>query len=107
MNTRLVRMNAVYVNAANAARYAADGDDAMARHFARCAYSTALEYGLFSRWHDDIVTMEKSGSIKRDCAACQEFYTSALPLDVFAPRHTASSHCRSGHRNHCTCDTCF
>lgn len=25
----------------------------------------------------------------------------------FAPPHTAMSSCRSGGRNHCTCDTCF
>jgi hypothetical protein len=102
-----VRLNAVYVNAANAARYAADGDAPMARHFARSAYSTAAEYGLFQIYREEIRTLERNGSIKRGCNYCREFYRSAHPLNVFAPRHTASSRCRSGHNNHCTCDTCF
>jgi len=25
----------------------------------------------------------------------------------FMPSHNASTRCRSGRRNHCTCDTCF
>lgn len=27
--------------------------------------------------------------------------------DQMMPSHTASDRCRSGHRNHCTCDTCY
>lgn len=27
--------------------------------------------------------------------------------DKYGPRHNASSRCRSGGYNHCTCDTCF
>lgn len=36
-----------------------------------------------------------------DCDYCRE-------VSVFGgPSHTASSNCRSGRRNHCTCDTCW
>lgn len=46
-------------------------------------------------------------SIVPGCAACREFYDAKSPVDVFAPRHTASTRCQSGRRDHCTCDTCF
>jgi hypothetical protein len=54
-----------------------------------------------------IAHMEAIGSIQPGCRACQEFYNSPKPVNVFAPRHTASSRCRSGKNSHCTCDTCF
>jgi hypothetical protein len=56
---------------------------------------------------EQIRRMEKTGSIVRGCLACREFYDAPNPLDVFAPRHTASQRCESGKRPHCTCDTCF
>lgn len=107
MDTKAVRIAAVASNARNAWGYSRTGAADLARHFARCAYSTAAEYGLFSLWAEDIARMEKSGRIKRGCEACLEFYHSADPINVFAPAHTATSHCRSGKRNHCTCDGCF
>lgn len=37
-----------------------------------------------------------------ECAYCDQCRT-----DSMMPSHTASSHCESGKRNHCTCDACF
>ena len=39
-----------------------------------------------------------------DCAYCQR---EKERNSTFFPRHQASERCRSGKRNHCTCDTCF
>jgi len=55
------------------------------------------------------VEHEKNGDIDPSCPGCQEHYESIkthgwLP---FAPRHKASTGCKSGGHNHCTCDTCF
>jgi len=57
-----------------------------------------------------IKRMEKSGLLDPDCKTCRaEAYarTDKMPYDVWMPSHRASSRCRSGGRNHCTCDTCF
>ena len=52
--------------------------------------------------------LEATGSIDPGCDYCRhEFYARDQPVHVFAPRHTASSRCRSGKRPHCTCDTCW
>lgn len=37
-----------------------------------------------------------------ECAYCDKWGD-----DPMMPRHTASEHCESGKRPHCTCDTCF
>jgi hypothetical protein len=57
-----------------------------------------------------LARMEASGLLDPTCSTCrEEVYsrTDKMPFDVFMPNHKASSRCRSGHRNHCTCDTCF
>lgn len=51
--------------------------------------------------------MIERGSIKEGCKECKDFFESEDPRDVFAPRHTAMPSCKSGKRDHCTCDTCF
>jgi hypothetical protein len=38
-----------------------------------------------------------------NCKYCQEIKASG----GFGPSHFASPNCRSGRRNHCSCDTCF
>lgn len=57
------------------------------------------------RWRQGVA----SGVIDPDCDICKrEFGTEVDPRPgAFAPAHEASSSCRSGRRNHCTCDTCF
>lgn len=50
--------------------------------------------------------IEKMGLIDPDCAYCQEYYNHPK-LSPFMPSHRASSRCRSGGHNHCTCDTYF
>lgn len=57
---------------------------------------------MIARW-------EMAGDLDPNCVMCQrEFYADErLPIDVFAPRHKANQWCRSGKRNHCTCDGCF
>lgn len=55
-----------------------------------------------------VAVMTEHGSIDPDCATCQRTFLSAeRPVNVMAPRHTASVRCQSGKRPHCTCDTCF
>lgn len=53
-----------------------------------------------------IARLEAAGIIVQDCSGCRYWYEhpTASPM---APSHNASSRCRSGQRNHCTCDTCF
>lgn len=41
---------------------------------------------------------------KGECEYCDE---QREMNSRFAPSHNASSGCRSGGRNHCTCDACF
>lgn len=56
---------------------------------------------------EQIVRLEHSGQIVKDCPGCERFYKAENPVDVMAPRHKASSRCESGSRPHCTCDRCF
>ncbi len=54
--------------------------------------------------------LESIGELDSNCKMCQEiFYPQHRKgnFNVFAPRHKAMSHCESGKRNHCTCDSCF
>ncbi len=39
-----------------------------------------------------------------ECAGCDRDREAE---STFRPSHTASARCRSGHRDHCSCDTCF
>lgn len=39
---------------------------------------------------------------EKDCSFCDEHGSSPL-----MPSHTASPHCESGKKNHCTCDICY
>jgi hypothetical protein len=73
-------------------------------------------YGMEEEMSDDtkryIEDMESLGVIDRECKFCKRIFYPELEkgarLDkIFAPRHKASLRCRSGHYNHCTCDTCF
>lgn len=70
------------------------------------AYKPVTEMTIDER----IAHYESTGAIAAGCRLCDE---AAYPVlraghDMpFMPRHTASSRCRSGHRPHCTCDTCF
>lgn len=59
-----------------------------------------------------ILRLETDGEIDRACKTCQAIFIPKLKLgimltSIFAPRHKASSRCRSGGYHHCTCDTCF
>jgi hypothetical protein len=54
-----------------------------------------------------IAMMEASGDLVPDCAGCKERYDAPHPVGVFAPSHKATKGCKSGGRNHCTCDMCF
>lgn len=55
-----------------------------------------------------ITRMEATGSIHPDCETCKRtFYAAEAPVNVMAPRHTASRLCESGKRPHCTCSACF
>lgn len=53
-----------------------------------------------------IERLEALNVIVPDCSYCQEYYNHPK-LSPFMPSHYASPRCRSGSRNHCTCDTCF
>jgi len=55
---------------------------------------------MIARW-------ESEGWLVPDCPGCRERYEAKMPTDVFGPRHTASSRCESGKREHCSCGTCF
>jgi hypothetical protein len=65
-------------------------------------------FGTFETRTERIVRLEAMGSLDPACATCQaEFYPAPDPALVFAPRHRASPHCRSGKRPHCTCPGCW
>lgn len=49
---------------------------------------------------------EEMGAYDSSCAQCATIPDHPT-LSPFQPSHKASSRCRSGGRNHCTCDTCF
>lgn len=53
-----------------------------------------------------IKRLEEAGVIFPDCKECEVFYGESGPY-AFAPRHKAMSSCKSGKRDHCTCETCF
>ncbi len=50
--------------------------------------------------------MVASGTLapKGDCVVCDRLRTETIPG---YPSHTGSTLCRSGGRNHCTCDLCY
>jgi hypothetical protein len=59
---------------------------------------------------EQVARMERDGQLDPECRMCRDEYYArpdTMPVDVFAPRHKASSRCRSGSHSHCTCDTCF
>lgn len=49
---------------------------------------------------------ERTGTYDPACPGCAGIAEHPT-LDPFQPRHRASRLCRSGGRNHCTCDACF
>lgn len=65
-----------------------------------CKYTSAIEDGaLVIRYPGG----NKDVKWRSDCTYCAEGCSST----DFYPSHTAMSNCRSGGRNHCTCDGCF
>ena len=42
-------------------------------------------------------------AVEYGCAYCEQIASEG----GFGPSHVASERCESGHREHCTCDTCF
>lgn len=69
--------------------------------------STVVGFLPFDAWRQEkIRRLEASGDLVSDCMGCSEFYAHPF-IHPFAPAHRASAGCRSGRRNHCTCDTCF
>lgn len=63
-------------------------------------------FGASETREEKIARLEAMGSIDPNCPSCREFYEHPT-LSPFAPSHKANPHCRSGGRNHCTCDGCF
>jgi len=53
---------------------------------------------------DERLTLTGSRAPVGECPTCDRARETG---ERFMPRHTASARCRSGQRNHCTCDTCF
>lgn len=53
---------------------------------------------------EQIAWMVSQGFIVEGCKGCEVFFREP---GAFAPRHKASSMCRSGKRSHCSCDCCF
>lgn len=53
-----------------------------------------------------LARLEAEGFIVRDCPGCRYWYEDPT-ASPFAPYHNASDMCRSGKRNHCSCDACF
>lgn len=69
----------------------------------------ALIYGYTrDEWkvlpEDDRLTLTGFRAPIGECPTCDRARETG---ERFMPRHTASARCRSGQRNHCTCDTCF
>lgn len=56
---------------------------------------------------DRIAYLEGRGLIVPGCPGCKPTYDSEDGRKPFGPNHKASERCRSGKRDHCTCDTCF
>lgn len=65
-----------------------------------------MPFGASETRAERIARLEKLGMIAPDCAYCREAYSHPT-LNAFMPQHTASPRCRSGKRNHCSCDSCF
>jgi len=56
---------------------------------------------IIKRWED-------GRELVLGCVGCKPFYDwQGLPVDLYAPRHKASTRCESGKKPHCTCDRCF
>lgn len=53
-----------------------------------------------------LARLEAAGIVVASCPGCAEFYAHPK-ADPFTPRHNASSRCKSGKKNHCTCEACF
>jgi hypothetical protein len=58
---------------------------------------------------EKIARLEREGYLDPGCPTCVEYFYPALEKGKtpFAPNHKASEQCKSGKRNHCTCDACF
>ncbi|RFA12122.1 hypothetical protein B7R22_16965 [Subtercola boreus] len=70
------------------------------------ATKTVMPPKTMGEHHVDGITFEIGGlgtvRWRSDCAQCVRQGQGA-----FAPSHAAMPRCRSGGRNHCTCDGCF
>ena len=49
----------------------------------------------------EIIRQESSNKYDPECNICVSHYGTHYPA------HYASGHCKSGKRNHCTCNSCF
>ena len=49
----------------------------------------------------------KPAKWRGDCDYCQRIAETLDPVRGFFPDHDVMPSCRSGGRNHCTCDGCF
>jgi hypothetical protein len=63
-------------------------------------------FGASETRAERIARLANLGVLDPACPQCAEMLRHPT-LNAFMPRHRASSHCRSGRRNHCTCDGCF
>lgn len=50
------------------------------------------------------MVLENQARENPTCSTCLDYLNRGV---YFSPRHKASSLCRSGRRNHCSCSTCF
>jgi hypothetical protein len=64
-------------------------------------------FGNSETREERLLRHQELGSYDPNCPTCVREKRDHPTLDPFMPNHTASPRCRSGRRNHCTCDTCF
>jgi len=112
--SRTVRGDRTWRDSVSFAVDSVEGDEVRLR----CA-STAL----YEKWPEWFTASKEALTTLLEIGAAKAVKASASPIappgectycdkqreseSTFFPRHTASDRCRSGHRNHCTCDTCF
>lgn len=54
------------------------------------------------KFNDKTFTTKRQATAEAECSYCVEYKG-----DSMMPAHTASAHCESGKRPHCTCDVCY
>jgi hypothetical protein len=63
-------------------------------------------FGASETRAERIARLEALGVLAPGCPTCAPAYAHPT-LSAFMPQHRAGAYCRSGKRNHCTCDGCF